>query len=175
MDKLKSQIREVKNTKDRDLEDIAKKSKEMADNLVNANKKEQDSLKTLIAQEKQKLNKLREENQKTENKSKNDKFTNEAHLMELISIYDVDLTKLSATKKNAEKELKRVSDELNNLKRHFLEIEEERKREEALLEADKQRKHRWELMEKKKGEAATKIKEAYRLWKNKNKKKKKRR
>ena len=59
MDKLKSQIREVKNTKDRDLEDMAKKSKEMADNLVNANKKEQDSLRTLIAQEKQKLNKLR--------------------------------------------------------------------------------------------------------------------
>lgn len=85
------------------------------------------------------------------------------------------MVKLSATKKNAEKELKRVSDELNNLKRHFLEIEEERKREEALIEADKQRKHRWELMERKKGEAATKIKEAYRMWKNKNKKKKKRR
>jgi hypothetical protein len=56
-----------------------------------------------------------------------------------------------------------------------LEIEEERKREEALLEADRLRKHRWELMEKKKAEAATRIKEAYRLWKKKNKKKKKRR
>ena len=50
MDKLKSQIRQVKNTKDRDLEDITRKSKEMADNLVNSNKKEQDSLHTMIAQ-----------------------------------------------------------------------------------------------------------------------------
>ena len=92
----------------------------------------------------------------------------------MISVYDVDMTKLSATKKNAEKNLKRVSDELSNLKRHFLEIEEERKREEALLEADRQRKHRWELMEKKRSEAITKIKEAYRLFKNKKKKKKRR-
>ena len=93
----------------------------------------------------------------------------------MITQYDIDMSKLSGTKRNAEKELKRVSDELNNLKRHFLEIEEERKREEALLEADRLRKHRWELMEKKKAEAATRIKEAYRLWKKKNKKKKKRR
>jgi hypothetical protein len=41
------------------------------------------------------------------------------------------------------------------------------------LEADRKRKEEWELMERKKGEAATKIKEAYRLWKAKNKKKKK--
>lgn len=34
MDKLKSQIREVKNTKDRDLDDINKRSKEMADSLL---------------------------------------------------------------------------------------------------------------------------------------------
>ena len=53
--------------------------------------------------------------------------------MELITIYDTDMAKLSSTKRNSEKELKRVSDELNNLKRHFLEIEEERKREEALI------------------------------------------
>ena len=81
--------------------------------------------------------------------------------------------KLSSSKLNSEKELKKLTDELNNLKRHFLEIEEERKREEALLEADRKRKHLWDLMEKKKGEAATKIKEAFRLWKAKNKKKKK--
>ncbi len=54
-----------------------------------------------------------------------------------------------------------------------MEIEEERKREEALIQADRKRKHLWELMEKKKGEAITKIKEAYRNWKAKNKKKKK--
>lgn len=41
------------------------------------------------------------------------------------------------------------------------------------MEADRKRKHLWELMEKKRGEAATKIKEAYRNWKAKNKKKKK--
>ena len=63
--------------------------------------------------------------------------------MELILTYDNEMSKLSTTKKNSEKDLKRVSDQLNNLKRHFLEIEEERKREEALLEADRQRKHRF--------------------------------
>lgn len=79
----------------------------------------------------------------------------------------------SQAKTDAQKELKRVSDELNNLKRHFSEIEEERKREDQILEADRQRKEKWEWMEKRKGEAATRIKEAFRLWKTKNKKKKK--
>lgn len=78
---------------------------------------------------------------------------------------------LNTIKTDAQKELKRVSDELNNLKRHFTEIEEERKREEAILEADRKRKERWELMEKRKGEAITRIKEAYRLMKAKKKKK----
>lgn len=82
---------------------------------------------------------------------------------------------LTNSKTEAQKELKRVSDELNNLKRHFAEIEEERKREEAILEADRKRRERWELLEKRKGEAITRIKEAYRLWKAKNKKKKKKR
>ena len=41
------------------------------------------------------------------------------------------------------------------------------------MEADRRRKHLWELLEKKKAEAITKIKEAYRNWKAKNKKKKK--
>ena len=95
--------------------------------------------------------------------------------MDLITVYDSEMAKLSTTKSNAEKELKRASDELNNLKRHFMEIEDERKREEAILEADRIRKHQWEMLEKRKGEAATKIKEAYRMWKNKNKKKKKKR
>jgi hypothetical protein len=80
---------------------------------------------------------------------------------------------LTNAKTDAQKELKRVSDELNNLKRHFAEIEEERKREEAIIEADRQRREKWELMERRKGEAATKIKEAYRLFKLKSKKKKK--
>lgn len=54
-------------------------------------------------------------------------------------------------KSEAQKELKRVSDELNNLKRHFSEIEEERKREQDIIELDRQRKERWEWMEKRKG------------------------
>ena len=40
---------------------------------------------------------------------------------------------LTNAKADAQKELKRVADELNNLKRHFGEIEEERKREEAII------------------------------------------
>ena len=48
----------------------------MAETLMKDHKKEEDNLKTLIAQEKQKLAKLREENGKAENKSKNDKQTN---------------------------------------------------------------------------------------------------
>ena len=41
------------------------------------------------------------------------------------------------------------------------------------MQADRKRKHLWQLTEKKRGEAAAKIKEAYRNWKAKNKKKKK--
>lgn len=33
MDKLKSQIREVKNNKDREMEEIAKKTKDLSENL----------------------------------------------------------------------------------------------------------------------------------------------
>lgn len=75
-----------------------------------------------------------------------------------MSIYDKDMFAITNNKKDAQKELKRISDELNNLRRHFKEIEEERKREEALIEADRVRKERFELMEKRKAEAATKIK-----------------
>lgn len=116
---------------------------------------------------------MREENHKNEVKNKNDKITNETQLIDLISSYDKQMTELTTSKSDAEKELKRLTDELNNLKRHFAEIEEERAREQAIIDADKERRNRWELMEKRKGEAATKIKEAYRLWKNKSKKKKK--
>ena len=50
---------------------------------------------------------------------------------------------LNTSKSDAQKELKRTSDELNNLKRHFAEIEEERKREEAIIEADRKKRERW--------------------------------
>jgi hypothetical protein len=119
------------------------------------------------------LQKLRDENLKLENKSKGEKTTNEGQLIDLINTYDKEMFTLTNAKTDAQKELKRVSDELNNLKRHFAEIEEERKREEAIIEADRQRREKWELMERRKGEAATKIKEAYRLFKLKSKKKKK--
>ena len=47
--------------------------------MMKEHKKEEDNLKTMIAQEKTKLTKMREENTKSETKSKNDKQTNEAH------------------------------------------------------------------------------------------------
>ncbi|XP_031505818.1 uncharacterized protein LOC116268180 [Nymphaea colorata] len=122
-------------------------------------------------EKKEEIDKLK--SQIRENKSKTEKSTNEAQLVDLINTYDKEMFALTNTKADSQKELKRVSDELNNLRRHFSEIEEERKREEAILEADRQRREKWELMERRKGEAATRIKEAYRLYKLKSKKKKK--
>lgn len=141
--------------------------------MVKDHKTREEKLKAEINTEKGKLQKLRDENGKSETKYKNEKTTNEAQLVDLINTYDKEMFTSTQTKTDAQKELKRVSDELNNLKRHFAEIEEERKREEEILEADRKRKEKWEWMEKRKGEAATRIKEAYRLWKNKNKKKNK--
>jgi hypothetical protein len=69
----------------------------------------------------------------------------------MIALYDKDMLTLHTNKNDAGKEFKKLTDELNNLKRHFAEIEEERKREEGILEADRKRKEEWELMEKKKG------------------------
>ena len=53
---------------------------------------------------------MREENAKNETKSKNDKLTNEAHLMEMISNYDTEMFKLSAAKSAAQSELKKLED-----------------------------------------------------------------
>jgi predicted nucleic acid-binding Zn-ribbon protein len=43
--------------------------------------------------------------------------------VDLINTYDKEMFTLTNSKSEAQKELKRVSDELNNLKRHFSEIE----------------------------------------------------
>lgn len=58
----------------------------------------------------------------------------------MISTYDKDMLALTTTKTQAAKEYKKLTDELNNLKRHFAEIEEQRKREQAILEADRKRR-----------------------------------
>lgn len=70
-----------------------------------------------------------------------------------------------------QRDLKRTTDELNNFKKHFQEIEIERKREEELIAAHKKRQEMYELMERRKDEAATRIKRAYKLFKGKSKKK----
>ena len=41
----------------------------------------------------------------------------------MLSVYDTEMFRYNSNKTNAEIELKKISDELNNLKRHFLEIE----------------------------------------------------
>lgn len=56
---------------------------------------------------------------KLENKSKTEKSTNEAQLIDLINTYDKEMFTFTNSKSESQKELKRVSDELNNLKRHF--------------------------------------------------------
>lgn len=43
--------------------------------------------------------------------------------MDLINTYDKEMFALTNAKSDSQKELKRVADELNNLKRHFTEIE----------------------------------------------------
>lgn len=122
MDKLKSQIREVKSNKERELEQIARNSKEQKEALTKEYEKEENNLKTLIAQERTKLTKLRDEHSKAENKSKTEKLTSENHLSDSIQNYDAEMTKWHLARQVTQKELKKVSDELNNLKRHFLEI-----------------------------------------------------
>lgn len=155
------------------MEEIESKSKELRENREREHVKEEDNLKAVIKQEQVKLSKTKDENAKAEGKSKNDKMANEAHFVDTLSQYDTEIKRVSNNKRTAEQELRRITDELSNLKRHFLEIEEERAREEALVKADKRRKHEYELVEGRRGAAMTKVKEAYRLWKNKNKKKKK--
>lgn len=59
MDKLRSQIRDVKSHKERELENINKNSKDMSEALAKDYKKEEDNLKSLIAQERTKLAKMR--------------------------------------------------------------------------------------------------------------------
>lgn len=129
IDKLKSQIREVRNYKEKEIEKISKENKQLHDGLVKDHRTREDKLKAEINTEKGKLQKLRDENLKLENKSKTEKFTNETQLVDLINTYDKEMFTLTNARSDAQKELKRAGDELNNLRRHFSEIEEERKRE----------------------------------------------
>lgn len=110
MDKLRSQIKEVKSNKEREMEQIARSLREQSEALAREYKKEEDNFRTLIAQERTKLAKMREENSKAEVKSKSDKLTSESHLSDLIQAYDADMSKLHAARSNAQKELKRLSD-----------------------------------------------------------------
>jgi len=50
------------------------------------------------------------------------KSTNEAQLVDSLNTYDKEMFQFTQTKGDAQKELKRITDELNNLKRHFSEI-----------------------------------------------------
>lgn len=60
-------------------------------------------LKSEIAGERLKLQKLRDENSKQQNKSKTDKFNNETQLIEMIALYDKDMLTLNTTKNEASK------------------------------------------------------------------------
>ncbi len=105
------------------MDKIAKESKQMTEALMKDHKIKEEKLKSEIAAQRLKLQKLRDENTKQENKSKTDKITNETQLIEMIGLYDKDMLALHTTKNDAAKQLKKLTDELNNLKRHFAEIE----------------------------------------------------
>lgn len=110
IDKLKSQIREVKNYKEKEIEKISKENKQLHDGLVKDHNTRQEKLKAEINTEKNKLQKLRDENLKLETKNKNEKSTNEAQLVDLINNYDKEMFTLTNSKSDAQKDLKRVSD-----------------------------------------------------------------
>ena len=103
IDKLKSQIREVKNYKEKEIDKISKENKTLYDSLVKDHKSRQEKLKAEINTEKGKLQKLRDENNKAESKHKNEKTTNEAQLIDLINTYDKEMTTCTDAKTNAEK------------------------------------------------------------------------
>lgn len=75
-----------------------------------------------------KLAKTRDDHSKIENKLKVEKLGSENTLTELINSYDSEMVRLHTARNEKQKNLKKLSDQLNNLKRHFQEIEEERKR-----------------------------------------------
>lgn len=58
------------------MEKISKESKQMSEALMKDHKMKEDKLKAQINTERQKLQKLRDENAKQQQKSKTDKFTN---------------------------------------------------------------------------------------------------
>lgn len=75
MDKLKGLIKEAGTNKAREMDLIAKNNKEAKEDMRKEYDKEENNIKTMIAQEKTKLAKLRDENTRGENKSKSDKQT----------------------------------------------------------------------------------------------------
>lgn len=91
----------------------------MTEALMKDHKLKEDKLRGQIDSQRKKLQKLREENKRQEDKSKSDKFNNETQLMDMIATYDKDMLALTTTRTQAAKEYKKLTDELNNLKRHF--------------------------------------------------------
>ena len=63
--------------------------------MAKEHKTNEDKLKSDITAERLKLNKLREEHNKLETKLKNDKSSNEAHLIDMIGAYDKEMFTLT--------------------------------------------------------------------------------
>ena len=96
----------------------------MSDSLAKEFKKEEDELINLINKQKKELTKFRTDHNTAENRLKLQKQYNESLYADNLQQYDVLMEERKKQKQEKDEELKKKSDELNNLKRHFLEIEE---------------------------------------------------
>ena len=96
----------------------------MSDSLAKEFKKEEDELINLINKQKKELTKFRTDHNTAENRLKLQKQNNESMYADNLQQYDVLMEERKKQKQEKDEELKKKSDELNNLKRHFLEIEE---------------------------------------------------
>lgn len=148
---MRSEIAEVKNNKDKQLERIKKETEKMTQTLKKEHQQKEEKLNGEINAEKAKFNKLKDENLKEETSLKTRKAGGEGTLQENIGVYDREMEAQHKVKSDLQKELKRLTDELNNFKKHFQEIELERMREEALIEEHRKRKEMYDLIEKRRG------------------------
>jgi len=134
LNKLKADIQEVKNKKLQRKEEADKQSKVIVDASVKAFNEKETKAKEKLKLLKESLAELIKKNKGEEEQLKKKKQQGEAQLKEVIESYDVTMDKKTAEKKDLEKELERIREELANLKVNLNMAEHEKKKEQDIMD-----------------------------------------
>jgi hypothetical protein len=140
LNKLKADIQEVKNKKKQRKDDADKQSKVIIDASIKAFTEKDVKAKEKLKLLKEALAELIKKNKAEEEQLKKKKQQGEAQLKEVIESYDLTMDKKTLEKKDLEKELEKIREELANIKVNLSMAEHEKKKEQDIIEKIQKKK-----------------------------------